>query len=48
MSSIAYTSPMITQDCPVLYALEVTLYLEDPSMGVLGQYKGHPFNYVLG
>ena len=32
MSSIAYTSPMITQDCPVLYPLEVPLYLEDPSM----------------
>ena len=38
---------------PMSYVTEhdrilITLYLEDPSMGVLGQYKGHPFNYVLG
>ena len=43
LSSIAYTSPRITQNCPVLYALEVTSFWR-----VLGQYKGHPFNYVLG
>ena len=34
--------------CSISNALELTLYLEDPSLGVLGQYKGHPFNYVLG
>ena len=48
MSSIAYTSPMITQDCPVIYALEVTLYLEDPSMGrSTGTVQGTPLQLCI-
>ena len=50
MSSIAYTSPMTTQDCP--NALEVTLYLEDPSRGVprarLSLCLEDPLKEVLG
>ena len=28
--------------------IRVTMCPEDPLKEVLGQYKGHPFNYVLG
>ena len=36
----------VTEHDRILITLH--MYLEDPSIGVLAQYKGHPFNYVLG